>query len=151
MSPAASLPDPLECHLDQVRACLMPTDAETRATQDVIDRLTHRIQACIRPEKMYVGGSFRKKTCLAGDFDVDMVVFLQNFDDKAVEKCKASLQNAMQGPQDRVVKVGKHILKLHCAMNFNGRNLLPVDISFTGSAALSAKEGFQKLVDIPVY
>ena len=129
----------------------MPTDAEIQAAQKVIDRLTHRIQACIGPEKTYVGGSFRKKTCLACNFDVDMVVFLEDFNDTAVEKCIASLQTAIQGSQDRVIKVGKHILKLHCAMDFSGRNLLPVDISFTGSAALSAKERFLKSADIPEY
>ena len=74
----------LDCHLDTVRACLVPSDAEIQAAQHVIDHLKDRIQACIRPEKAYVGGSFRKKTCLARDFDVDMVVFLQNFSDTAV-------------------------------------------------------------------
>ena len=137
----------LDFHLDTVRACLVPSDAEIQAAQHVIDHLKDRIQACIRPEKTHVGGSFRKKTCLARDFDVDMVVFLQNFSDTAVAKCKASLERAMQGSHDRVVKVGKHVLKLHCAMGFCGRSLLPVDVSFTGSAALSAKEGFLKLAD----
>ena len=185
--------DPLNCRLDTVRARLVPTDAEIRAAQQVVDRLSQRIkdsvvvgkcwdtfyifaccglvleiftwllnislffqkcllpnvnqEDCIRPEKVYVGGSFKKRTCLACNFDVDMVVFLLEVNDSKIEQCKASLKRAL-GSGDQLVKVGVHILKLRCAMDFSGRNFLPVDVSFTGSAACGKAGAQENILDI---
>ncbi|CAK0822927.1 unnamed protein product [Prorocentrum cordatum] len=132
MSGGGAGPAPHLFGLDEVQRYLVVEEAELKAAKQVIDRLVRTLQPLVHPAKVYVGGSFKKGTCLRHDFDVDAVVFLNSFSQEALDLCKRKVKDALSGGQDMVEREGKQILKLKCSMPYAGRTHLPVDLSFTG-------------------
>jgi len=132
MSGSGIVPAPHLFGLDDVRKHLVVEEAELRAARQVIDRLVRTLQPLVHPAKVYIGGSFKKGTCLRHDFDVDAVVFLKDFSEETLRLCTGKVAAALHGVQDKVEHEGKQILRLRCAMACAGRTHLPVDLIFTG-------------------
>lgn len=63
----------------------------TRAVIDMVVRALHSLQ----PSQVYEGGSFKKQTCLAYDFDVDLVLWLNRFDHAKMPSYKQSVKDVL--------------------------------------------------------
>lgn len=63
----------------------------TRAVIDMVVRTLHTLS----PSQVYEGGSFKKQTCLAYDFDVDLVLWLNSFDHSRMQSYKEKLKHAL--------------------------------------------------------
>jgi len=78
-------------------------EQESRASA-LVNLLVRALQAGIRPQKIYEGGSFKKNTNLGYHHDVDLVLFLNDFDFRKMEEYKALccqvLTNAFPNLQD---------------------------------------------------
>lgn len=101
----------------------------TRAVIDVVVRALHALS----PSKVYEGGSFKKQTCLAYDFDVDLVLWLNQFDHSCMPAYKQRVKDALaavfppMGGLPQVWYIGEtpYCLRLRVRM-------LSVDIVITG-------------------
>lgn len=67
----------------------LPQKDQTKVRVAIHDIVLKLQQACLRIDRVAVGGSFKKKTALVHDFDVDLVLMVNNAHSNALEFVKA--------------------------------------------------------------
>lgn len=118
----------------RVRSLLAVTDEERRLTRATIDRVAGALRQGFHPQKVYLGGSFKKGTSLRGLYDVDLVVFVNGFRPEKMNEYRARAKAVLgdNGVLYENPAETPYCLKIDCLTGFEAKPQLHFDVLFTG-------------------
>eukprot|EP00929_Paragymnodinium_shiwhaense_P092010 TRINITY_DN51887_c0_g1_i1.p1 TRINITY_DN51887_c0_g1~~TRINITY_DN51887_c0_g1_i1.p1 ORF type:complete len:489 (-),score=83.18 TRINITY_DN51887_c0_g1_i1:253-1719(-) len=110
---------------------LAVSKADNDAMHKLVGQIVKALQAELHPDKIYQGGSFKKNTALNYKFDLDLVLFLNDFQhlnmESYMQRCRAALVRCFGGG----VKFTPKENTPYCIrLEFDGRH---VDLLITGT------------------
>lgn len=129
---------PLETYTaSDVRRLLPITHTERTQTGPTVDKVAEALRQTFHPQQVYLGGSYKKHTCLRGSYDVDLVIFIHDFDPDSMEQYKDAARRGLTF-HNVIFNEGRrtpYCIKIDVNTGFVEKPLLHFDLQFTGDPA----------------
>lgn len=117
-----------------VRKLLFVTREEQEVTGKAVNAVVQALCRGFHPQKVYMGGSYKKGTSLRGSYDIDLVVFMSDFDHNAMEAYRSRAVVALNQAQIKFSKSGQtpYCIKIDFQTGEAIKSILHFDILFSG-------------------